>query len=180
VPRGGFLIAGQPWERQYEALYREHAGRLTQLARLLLRDATEAQDVMQESLAKAAAALQAGQPPRQWRSWLTRVAVRACQSRARKGWWRRFRWQSVPLDGVPLVDPQAGPDATAAGREDHARVWRAYRALSSRQREVLVLRHLEQWSTAEVAAALDLSEGAVKTHLFRAVRRLRAALTAGR
>ena len=180
MARGGLLIAGQPWERQYEALYRDHAARLTQLARLFLRDAAEAQDVVQEVLAKAALALQVGEPPRQWHPWLTRVAVRACQSRARKGWWRRFHRQSVPLEATVLVDPQVGPDDAAAGREAHARVWEAYRALSRRQREVLVLRHLEQWSTAEVAAELGLSEGAVKAHLFRAVHRLRAALGGSR
>ena len=56
------------------------------------------------------------------------------------------------------------------------RLWRAFQALPDRQHEVFVLRHVEQWSTSEVAEALGMSAGSVKRHLFRAIRHLRRVL----
>ena len=64
----------------------------------------------------------------------------------------------------------------AFGGETRQRLWRAFRALSARQREVFVLRFIEELPTAQVAATLGLGEGSVKRHLFRAIRRLRVAL----
>jgi RNA polymerase sigma factor (sigma-70 family) len=116
------------------------------------------------------------EPPRAWRPWLTQVMVNACRSRARTGWWRRFRRQASPLDDHALVDATAQPDTAAAASQVRDRVWAAFTELPSRQRQVLVLRHLEGWSTAEVAEGLHISEGAVKTHLFRSLRHLRTVL----
>jgi RNA polymerase sigma factor (sigma-70 family) len=48
--------------------------------------------------------------------------------------------------------------------------------LPARQQEVFVLRHVEEWSTDEVARALEITPGSVKRHLFRAIRHLRVAL----
>jgi RNA polymerase sigma-70 factor (ECF subfamily) len=64
-------------------------------------------------------------------------------------------------------------------RETRQRIWRAFRELSDRQREVFVLRHLEGWSTEGVASALGIRAGSVKRHLFRAIRHLRAAAIRG-
>ena len=68
------------------------------------------------------------------------------------------------------------PEQEALGREQRVHIWRAFRELSGRQREVFVLRYLEGWSTEEVAKSLAISEGSVKNHLFRAVHSLREAL----
>ena len=56
------------------------------------------------------------------------------------------------------------------------RIAAAFQRLSARQREVFALRYIEGMSTHEVAGTLDLSEGSVKRHLFRAVKYLRGAL----
>ncbi len=74
---------------------------------------------------------------------------------------------------LPAADPT--PEQVAIGRETQERIWRAFRELSGRQREVFVLRQLEGWSTEAVATALGLREGSVKSHLFRAMSHLRAA-----
>ena len=57
-----------------------------------------------------------------------------------------------------------------------ARVQAALAQLAARDRELLVLRHLEQMPTRDVAAVLDLSEGAIKMRQLRALERLRALL----
>jgi len=62
------------------------------------------------------------------------------------------------------------------GREWRGAVARAVRTLPERQRVVFAMCHLDDRSSAEVAAALGLKESTVRVHLFRAVRKLRATL----
>jgi RNA polymerase sigma-70 factor (ECF subfamily) len=75
-----------------------------------------------------------------------------------------------------LVVSGTGPSGPLLREELRRRVRRALAQLSPRDREVLVLRYLEQLSTQEVAAVLGISEGAVKTRHARALLRLQAAL----
>jgi RNA polymerase sigma-70 factor, ECF subfamily len=114
--------------------------------------------------------------PDDWGAWLTRVAVNACRDRRRAGWWIRFRRSADPVDDMPLAARDPGPAEVAAGAETRRRIWVAFRQLPDRQREVFVLRHIEERSTEEVAELLGLSPGSVKRHLFRAIRRLRETL----
>ncbi len=111
-----------------------------------------------------------------WGAWLSRVAVNACLDRRRSGWWKLWRESSVELPEGLMSNAEPNPEASALSRERRDRIWRAFRRLAARQQEVFVLRHLEGWSTEAVAAALGLSPGSVKQHLFRAIRHLRAAL----
>jgi RNA polymerase sigma factor (sigma-70 family) len=150
-----------------------HTGRLRRLCRLLLRDSDEGDEVLQDVLVKALEAERRQGPPRDWAPWLTRIAVNTCRDRRRAGWWRRFRRWSEQVETVPLIDAAPSPEDMVIGRETWTRIWRAFRSLPDRQREVFVLRHVEGWSGPEIAAALGISPGSVKRHLFRAVRRLR-------
>jgi RNA polymerase sigma-70 factor (ECF subfamily) len=75
-----------------------------------------------------------------------------------------------------LVETGAGPSDLARREELRVLVRAALERLSESDREVLVLRHLEQMSVKEIAAVLGVSEGAVKTRTLRALRRLRTLL----
>jgi RNA polymerase sigma-70 factor (ECF subfamily) len=75
-----------------------------------------------------------------------------------------------------LVASGTGPSESVRRRELRERVQAALAALSERDREVLVLRHLEQLSAHEVAAVLGLTEPAVKSRVLRAMQRLRGLL----
>jgi RNA polymerase sigma-70 factor (ECF subfamily) len=75
-----------------------------------------------------------------------------------------------------LADVGSSPSARLLRSERCRRVRQALDELPERDREVLVLRHLEQLSTAEIAAVLGLREGAVKVRHLRALKRLRALL----
>ncbi len=172
----GTLTAVPPWHAQYEALYRQHWTRVVRLCRLLLDDPQESQEVAQEVFLRLAQRCQASDPVAQWGAWLTRVALNACSDRRRSGWWRRGRAGPRAIEEIDLIDGEPTPERAALQREERERIWRAFRRLPPRQREVFVLRHLEGWSTEVVAEALVLSPGSVKRHLFRAVHRLRRAL----
>jgi len=170
------LTAVPPWHAQYEALYREHSARVLRLCRLLLDDSQEAQEVAQEVFLKLARAYQVADRTVEWGGWLTRVTLNACRDRRRSGWWQRWRQRSRVIEDVEVVDGQPTPERAAVSREERDRIWGAFRQLPRRQREVFVLRHLEEWSTQDVADALGLTTGSVKRHLFRAVQHLRKVL----
>src|SRR4029453_16067568 len=103
-------------------------------------------------------------------------APRACRDRRPSGWWRRWWSVSAPLDETSVASPFRTPEGEVVSADQQRRIWRAFEHLAPRQREVFVLRHVEGWSTQEVADALGVETGSVKRHLFRAVRRLRASL----
>ena len=154
-----------------------HYGRLRRLCELLLDDREEAKEVVQDVFIKADEAAMHSQSPADWAAWLTRVTINACRDRRRAGWWMRFRYWSQAVDGVPVPIREPGPLEAAIDHETQQRIRLAFRRLPDRQREVFVLRYIEEWSTDEVAKGLGLSLGSVKRHLFRAIRRLRAALS---
>ncbi|MCW5892744.1 MAG: sigma-70 family RNA polymerase sigma factor [bacterium] len=159
-----------------EALYRRHRPRVVRLCQLLLRDPAEAQDVAQEVFLRLLRAAEAGRTPAAWGAWLSRVTVNACRDRRRGRWWRWWRDAGLEIDVASLAAPGGTPELTALRTELRGAVWTAFRRLPARQREVFVLRHVEGFTTQEVADALGLRTGSVKRHLFRAVHTLRGAL----
>jgi RNA polymerase sigma factor CnrH len=163
-------------QADFGPVFQAHASRLRRLCRLLLGDGQEAEEVVQEVLVKALEAWRRQGPPDDWGPWLTRIAVNTCHDRRRAGWWRRFQRGSEQIETVPLADGGPTPEEVAISNETRRQIWQVFRGLPARQREVFVLRHVEGWTGPEIAASLGLSPGSVKRHLFRAVRRLRAAL----
>jgi RNA polymerase sigma-70 factor (ECF subfamily) len=78
--------------------------------------------------------------------------------------------------GRRLMSNDTSPSNRMIREERHQQVMAALAALSPRDREVLVMRHLEQLTTGEIADALGLTEGAVESRLLRALIRLRSRL----
>jgi RNA polymerase sigma-70 factor (ECF subfamily) len=87
--------------------------------------------------------------------------------------------ESVAALAGSLVDAQGDPHEALVREELRARVRAALGRLPDRDREVLVLRHLEQLATKETAAALGIREGAVKVRLLRSLKRMRELLVEG-
>lgn len=160
----------------YHDLYVQHRARVTRLARTLLRDPHEAEEVEQEVFLKLFHRLEIGPGQASWSGWIVRVTVNACRDRRRSGWWRLWRETSDELDEGRLRGAGASPEDAALAGEVRRRVWRACERLPARQREVFVLRQVEGFSTEETAEMLGLHPGSVKRHLYRAIVRLRAAI----
>jgi RNA polymerase sigma-70 factor (ECF subfamily) len=160
----------------YDDLHRAHRGRVTRLCRVLLADEDEAADVAQDVFAKLHQAFTTDPRTIEWPAWLTRVTVNACRDRRRSGWWRWWRERGIDLDAAGLRSTIRTPEDEVIGRETQLRIWAAIRRLPLRQREVFALRQMEGLSTDAVAAALGITAGSVKQHLFRAVSHLRRAV----
>jgi RNA polymerase sigma-70 factor (ECF subfamily) len=75
-----------------------------------------------------------------------------------------------------LLTKEASPSSSLMRKELRQRVWDALAHMSAQDREVLTLRYLEQLSTIETAAVLEITDGGVKSRLMRAVKRLRELL----
>ena len=160
------------------ALYAAHRRRLVGLAALLLHDRGSAEEVVQDAFVALHGRWRRLAEPDAALAYLRQVVV----NRARDV----LRHREVAERRRPLPDPEPeGPEELAVRSAQHRQVLAALAHLPLRQREVLVLRYSADLSEADIAAALGVSRGAVKTHAHRGLAALRAALadeppTAGR
>jgi RNA polymerase sigma-70 factor (ECF subfamily) len=158
-------------EAAFRVLVDRHVGSLTGVARRMLADGAEAEDVAQETfvrLWRSAGDLEIGGPG--VRPWLMRVATNLCLDRLRA---RRRLQVDADVPETPVSAVQA------RGLEEQQlseRVETALAALPERQRSALVLFHYEGLSQMEVAEAMDVSEEAVESLLARARRAVRGSL----
>jgi RNA polymerase sigma-70 factor (sigma-E family) len=152
-------------------LFRLHYEQLVGMARLLVDDRGQAEEVVQEAFARAYAGwsrLRDHENPLPYvRSSIVNLA--------RGGLRRRRTVRSTRL--VPVAET-ASAEMVAAARERERAVARAVRALPRRQRECVVLRYFLECSTAETASTLGIGEGSVKQHLHRALAALGTTLQA--
>jgi RNA polymerase sigma-70 factor (ECF subfamily) len=153
----------------------------------LTEDPEEARDLTQETFLQAFRYLANFRGDADLRTWLYRIAVN--QARNRWRWWkRRRRDRTVSLDAparqgadAPLSaglesEGAADPEQQALARERGRALHAALRTLSRPYREVIVLRDIEGLSYEEVASALDLNVGTVKSRLSRGRNELRRRL----
>jgi RNA polymerase sigma-70 factor (ECF subfamily) len=155
----------------FRGLVDRHLPTVLAIARRMLRDDAEAEDVAQEALLRLwrnAAALELGAGG--VRPWLRRVASNLCIDRV------RARRNTTAVDQVPEQAEPAGQVRHLAERELGARVDAALKALPERQRLAITLFHYEGMSQIEVGSVLGISDEAVESLLARARRTLKAAL----
>jgi RNA polymerase sigma-70 factor (ECF subfamily) len=110
-------------------------------------------------------------------TWLMRIAVNLVRDASRNRrlqFWKRLRAVEADGIGIYLRDGRLSPEAEALLREQIAGIWKATAALPERQKTVFLLRFAEEMTLLEIAAATGLSENAVKVHLYRALRAVRA------
>lgn len=137
-------------------------------SRLLGGDRAAAEDVAQEAFLRAYTGLARFRGESSLRTWFYRILIREAQRHRR---WQSVRkvWSTSSLSDVELPEAPRIPSDGALRR----RLLAALEQLTRRQREALVLVHLEQFTVNETAELLGTSPGTVKTHLHRALRALR-------
>jgi len=164
-----------------EVLVREHGGRLLSVARRYLKSEEDARDAVQEGFVAAFRAIGRFEGGSSLSTWLHRIVINACLMKLRSA---RRRPEASIEDLLPKFDetghrigePEAWRESaeTALARSQTRRIVReAIARLPERYRSILMLRDIEELSTAEVARLLDLTENAVKIRLHRARQALR-------
>jgi RNA polymerase sigma-70 factor, ECF subfamily len=140
---------------------------LCRTAYLLTGDWQAGEDLVQEALTRTHLRRRRLRSQAALEPYARRVLVSLFLSSRRRHWHRELPFADVP--------DQPGGDEFAAV-EDRSGLWPALIRLSAQQRAVLVLRYFEDLTEADIAAALDCSPGAVKTHAARGLERLRTSM----
>jgi RNA polymerase sigma-70 factor (ECF subfamily) len=168
--------------RELESFLRSIAPRAYRIARLGLREDQDALDAVQEAMIKLTRGY-ATRPEGEWAP-LFYAILRNCvhdlqrSQRSRRtliSWLERF----TPVGSAALEsssDAPPSPSELAESEQSLSRLERAIARLPARQREVFLLRNVEDMDVSEAALAMGCSEGSVKTHYWRAVRALRELL----
>jgi RNA polymerase sigma-70 factor (ECF subfamily) len=157
----------------YEELVSRYQGIAYRVAWLVTRNAGEAEDAVQEAFVNAYSALPRFRPGAPFRPWILRIAANEARNRARSARRREslaLRVAAEPGGAAP------SPEAAALAREDAETLARALERLREPDRLVIAYRFLFDLSEAEMADALGVRPGTVKSRLSRAMARLRAEL----
>ena len=167
--RGAVPVVGEAVEEAVAQLHRNHYRSLVRLAALLLDDLGASEEVVQDAFVKVQIGWGRLADPERAPAYLRSAVLNGARSRMRH---RQVRARH--LQTVPPPAPSAETGALAA--EEHDRVVAAVRRLPARQREAVVLRYYLDLSEAEMAAAMGISAGSVKTHLHRSLAALHESL----
>ncbi len=171
----------------FELIMRRYNQRLYRIARAILRDPSEAEDVVQEAYVRAYTRLADFNGPDGFGAWLSRIASNEALGRIRKRGrvvaiddWRRGGGESDDDErGIETMpSPSPGPERLAASAELRSVIEDAIDGLPDDFRAVFVLRAVEGLTVAETAVSLGIVEATVKTRLHRARRLLRERIAA--
>jgi len=160
----------------FALLVEAHQERLLRLCERMLGDAEDARDAAQEVFLKAYRKAADFRPRGQVYTWLYRIATNLCLNKLRRRRVVRFvQWEDTEeREAAPFDPPDGAPDPEAA--LEARRRWRQTRKVIARlpagQRAVLVLARFEGLSYRQIAEVLGITEGAVESRLFRAMRRI--------
>jgi RNA polymerase sigma-70 factor (ECF subfamily) len=155
----------------YRELSRRHLPAMLGVARRVLGNAADAEDVVQEAMLRAWTHAPRWQPLAALRTWLTRVVVNLCLDRK-----RRRPWVALEAAGE-IVDPTPGVTEAAEQNERERQLAAAIAELPARQRTAIILTYSEGMSNVQAADILDTSVSAVETLLVRGKQNLRARLS---
>lgn len=160
----------------FEIIMRRYNQRLYRVARAVLRNDDDAEDVMQDAYVRAYEHLYQFAGKAAFATWLTRIALHEALARKK----RRGRTdeldalQEVKGDSMPMLKSSSpGPEEETAQNQMRHLLEDAIQSLPESYRVVVVLREVEELDVAETAATLGVSEAVVKTRLHRAHAMLR-------
>jgi len=165
--------------QRFEQIVMPHVDSAFNLARWIVRNRDDAEDVAQEAMLRALrffATYNGGDP----RAWLLQIVRNSSYT-----WLEKNRPAELAAEfdehvhtGAAVAAP-ANPESLAIAANDRVRLQRALESLPPKQREVIVLRELEGCSYKEIAAITEIPIGTVMSALSRARAQLQSALTVG-
>lgn len=170
----------------FETLVNERSGEIYGLLYRLTESSEEARDLTQETFLRAFQSIAHFRGDSDLRTWMYRIAIN--QARNRWRWWRRRRRDvtvsidapqpngQVSLAATLKSDNSPNPETDALAHERERALRRALSSVKRVYREAVVLRDIEGFAYEEIAVALDISVGTVKSRLARGRQELRRKL----
>lgn len=162
--------------RAFEELVARYQGIAYRVAWLVARQAGEAEDAVQEAFVKAYYALPRFHPGAPFRPWFLRIVANEARNRVRSS--RRREGLVLRAAATDPGGAAPSPEVAALEREDAEALMRALERLRESDRLVIAYRYLFELSETEMADALGVRPGTVKSRLSRALGRLRTVLEA--
>ncbi len=164
------VLSGQT--EAFESLVTPYRKLLLTLAYRLSRNAEEAKEISQETLLRAFRYLRSFDRKRSFKNWLLQVEMNV---------WRASRKKSADeatLRELASSQPQEDPEAGLEGNEVRGQVLSCLAGLSPKEKEIFLLRDIEEVSIKETARILRTSDISVRVHLSRARRKIRECIRA--
>src|SRR5579872_9231 len=163
---------------QFESVVRQYWPRVFLFVLASLRDRDAAETVTQDCFLRAYRGLGGFRGEASLQTWLMQIAVNLVRDYARNRrlqFWRKAQAAKIDVgDGSEwMPDRDATAEEKALTKERVAAVWEVAGTLSPKQRTVFLLRFVEDMDLLEICGATGLKEGAVKVHLFRALKAVR-------
>jgi RNA polymerase sigma-70 factor, ECF subfamily len=166
----------------FEVLCKQSANTVFRVARRIMRNDEDAEDVVQESYQRAFMHLKSFKGDSRFTTWLSRIAINAALMKLRK----KDHLRDVSLDEstapeqsssrIDVEDQGPNPEQLYAQKERQRILSEAMRELTPGMRKAFELRELNERSTEETARMMGISVGAVKARLFHGRRKLRERL----
>jgi RNA polymerase sigma-70 factor (ECF subfamily) len=158
-------------EKAYTQLMRIHKVSVYNLVLRMVQDRDDAADLTQETFIKAFRSLARFNPEFPFRSWVLKIASNTCLD-----FLRSRRPQHVSTEEVVIADPAEDPASRFASGRIRMRIEEAIKTLPENLRAAIVLRHQEGMSYEEIANALEVPIGTVKTWIKRGREMLKSRL----
>jgi RNA polymerase sigma-70 factor (ECF subfamily) len=170
-------------QQAFEQLVEKYKKKAYFLARKLLTNSEDAEDVAQEAFIKAYKNIGSFREEASFWTWFCRIIVNLAHTHLRQRYllnkFRIFSKRTEEEEGKgekPIIDLRKGPLEKTLDRELKEKIDQAIDSLPGKQKEVFVLKHLENFKIEEISQVLNISPGTVKIHLFRALQNLQKKL----
>ena len=178
-----FLVAAKRGDSAaFDTLCKQSANAVFHLARRIMRNNEDAEDVVQESFQQAFVHLKSFNGASRFSTWLSRIAINAALMKLRK----RHRLWDVSLDEsveteesssrIDVEDQGLSPEQLYVQQEHQRMLSEAMNQLTPGMRKAIQLRELDERSTEETARIMGISVSAVKARVFHGRKRLRERL----
>jgi len=160
-------------------LFEENKRKIFSLAFQYTKNTEDAEDILQETFIKAYRFLDKFdfQNGASFSPWLYRIGINCSIDYLRRH--KRDKEKNLEfgsLENVSSNDADSNPEHARHSKEIREKIEHVLKKLSGRQRMVFILRHYQQLSTKEIAEYMNITEGSVKTQLFRAVSAVKESL----
>lgn len=173
------LQRGDEWA--FQLMVRRFRTKIFSIAFGITLDTEESQDIMQEVFLQVYRTIGDFRGDASLATWLHRITVNRSLNWKRR-WARRFKWLHVSTDstdGLPAAEPESdlpSPEIRVANAQTRQQIDKALKMLPEQARTIFVLRELEGLAYEEIADAIGIKLGTVRSRLFHARKRLREIL----